>query len=36
MSPHELQRALTPFGGTLAESTGKDVEHDGQETVMTM
>jgi hypothetical protein len=34
--PQELHRAFTPLGGTFAESTGKDVEHDGHETVMTM
>lgn len=34
--PHELQRALTPPAGTLAESTGNDCEHDGHVTVMTM
>jgi hypothetical protein len=31
-----LQRTFTPPGGTLAESTGNDFEHDGHETVMTM
>lgn len=36
MSPHELHRAFTPFGGTFSESTGKDLEQDGHETVMTM
>jgi hypothetical protein len=33
---HALQRTLTPPAGTLAESTGNDLEHDGQLTVMTM
>jgi hypothetical protein len=36
MPPQELQRALTPPAGTLAESTGNDCEHDGHVTVMTM
>jgi hypothetical protein len=35
MPLHELQRTFTPPAGTLAESTGNDLEHDGHVTGMT-
>jgi hypothetical protein len=35
-SPHAVHRAFTPRSGIFAGSTGKDEEHDGQMTVMTM